>query len=321
MRSIQALLGLSTLLLLVPAASACEGLSPGDQLVVGDVSCTLAFLLADENGLYFATAGHCIHENATASSPGVGNFGVGAFHYLVPETGSESDGSPGQDFALIRVDPSYYDKLNPKVCGWAGPTGIYDSKPGGGDVHHYGYGLLFGDVGPETRTRTGYNLDNNNTAFYWTGMGVPGDSGSAVLAADGPALGVLTHLVLSPPDTNGGTHLLRGFELAKEKGFSHLRLVLAGEDPVKVLSEMRANATRAVALPAKPNATNTTQAHLPPASNSTQSSAAQANGATTTTPPGEPLQPQGTSDVKKTPGFEVVLISIAGLAALLRRRA
>ena len=56
-------------LVLVPLASACEDaggpLSPGDYIQIADHSCTLAFVLVDENGIYFATAGHCPGNPAT----------------------------------------------------------------------------------------------------------------------------------------------------------------------------------------------------------------------------------------------------------------
>lgn len=321
-------LALLALLSLAPLAAACEGLSPGDELLVGDARCTLAFLLADKTGLYFATAGHCIKEGQTASSPDVGDFGVGYLHYLNPETGQSTDGSPGEDFALIKVDPNAYDTLNPKVCELEGPTGLYEETPGSGGVEHHGYGLVLGDLSP-TRTRQGVNLHNNNTAFYWTGAGVPGDSGSSVLHESGKALGVLTHLQAgASTDTNGGTHLLRGFQLAKEMKGMNLRLVLMGEDPVAVLNQMR-NATTS---PPVKNGT------LPGAGNVTQqnnSTAPQSNGSEPTgqTPPpggapeGDDLTPAANLDSAKgdgktvpAPGVALVLVALAGLVAFRRRR-
>lgn len=315
MRSVAGLAAVA-LFILLPTAAACGGLSPGDEVVSDGTGCTLAFLLADPTGLYFATAGHCIQVGNTATNPGLGNFGVGAFHHLKPETGSETDGSPGEDFGLIRIDPEYYDKLNPKVCGWNGPTGLYDSAPGSGEVHHYGYGLLFGSISEETRTRTGYNLINDNTAFYWTGAGVPGDSGSAVLAADGRALGVLTHLVVSPPDTNGGTHLLRGFALAEAGGYQ-LRLVLMGEDPIQVLRDLQQPLSGGNATPTPtPSPTTTTT--------STNPTKPPPGSTTSTTPTPTQITPAAEGDEpdapKQTPGFEVVLVITALLAALHRRR-
>src|SRR5439155_23048008 len=122
--------------------------------------------------------------------------------------------------------------------------------------------------------KQGYNLDNNNVAFYWTGAGTPGDSGSSVLSDDLRAIGVLTHLgVFGSTSDNGGTHLDRGMQLAADKGgFTHLRLVLTGEDPVALYHEMQANASRANAtIPTIPTPTqsNVTGANVTPDANAT----------------------------------------------------
>ncbi|HVM44544.1 MAG TPA: hypothetical protein VM582_01315, partial [Candidatus Thermoplasmatota archaeon] len=239
-------------------AAACEGLSPGDRFTSDSGSCTLGFLLVAPDGLYFSTAGHCIREGETVRNPDVGAFGVGAFRFLEPDTGSPSDGAPGDDFGLIRVDEDKHASLNPKICGWNGPVGVYTETPGSGGVKHWGHGMVFGDLGPTGQKREGLQLRNDGDAFYWTGAGVPGDSGSAVIADDGRALGVLTHLQLGlTRETNGGTHLERGLRLAADAGFRDLRLVLMGEDPVALLAQLRA------APPADP-ATST-----PPAENGT----------------------------------------------------
>lgn len=317
-----AALGLLALISLAPAAAACGGLSPGDEILVGDLRCTLAFLLADRTGLYFSTAGHCIQEGDVVSNPDVGEFGVGYLHFLEPETGAETDGSPGMDFGLIRVDPAFYDKLNPKACAFDGPTGIYDATPGSGGVMHHGYGLLLGDLSP-TRARQGFNLQNDNTAFYWTGAGVPGDSGSAVLHESGLALGVLTHLQAgATSDTNGGTHLYRGFALAKELKGMDLRLVLMGEDPVQVLAQMRAapapDTTPGNLTSGSTNGTNGTSPTRPPPTSGEPTP-------TGATPPprnddGE-LTPAANLDDKTVPapGILLVLLALALVAARTRK--
>lgn len=260
-------------------AAACDGLSPGDQLETDAGLCTLGFLVADPNGLYFTTAGHCIDVDQVARSPDVGEFGRGVFHYLEPDNDSPQDGSPGDDFGLIRIHEGAYASLNPKMCGWAGPTGIYTDTPGGGMLRLYGHGLVFGEF-QQTRAREATLIENDGDAFYFVGPGVPGDSGSAVLHEDGRAMGVLTHLQIGGTSTNGGTHLDRGFRLAADAGFTQLRLVLMGQDPLAVLNEMRAPPQHAEELPptqgsAAPPANGTARppeppTQPPPASNATQ---------------------------------------------------
>ncbi|HUR69002.1 MAG TPA: hypothetical protein VM370_07120 [Candidatus Thermoplasmatota archaeon] len=315
-------------------AAACEGLSPGDELNVGNFICTLGFLVADPNGLYFTTAGHCIHVDETASTPDVGDWGVGVFHYLEPETGSETDGSPGHDFALIRVDPDAYGSLNPKMCGYDGPNGLYNETPGSGGVQTYGHGLVFGDAGDifgaPTNARPGVGLQSDGDAFYWFGMNTPGDSGGAVLSDDGRAIGVLTHLTAGTAGTNGGTTLERGFRLAADAGFTQLRLVLAGEDPVKVLSELRNGPTPVPPTTASPGSG---AKPTPPGSNSTGPSSsngtapAAANGTTSgAVPPARdddsiaPAATNGEDEAKKVPMPALLSIASVAVALFVRRR-
>lgn len=303
----RALLPLAVALVaLAPTAAACDGLSPGDELLVGDTRCTLAFLLAGPEGLYFATAGHCIGEGDRASSPDAGEWGTAVF--------SHDEDGPGVDFALVRVDDDKLEGLNPRVCAVGGPTGVYRETPGGGNVRHHGYGLVFGDVGPATRERTGTNLWTDLRSFTFVGAGVPGDSGSAVVSEDGLALGVLTHVGIFPSTvaTNGGTHLDQGLALAEEKGLSGLRLVLEGEDPLAALAQARAPAPPSAAEePAPPS----------PQPDANETAPTPANQ----TPDEEGVVPAATGDdapaeaPARTPGAPLWLVLLA-VGALARRR-
>lgn len=322
-------IALVLLVSLAPAAAACNGLSPGDHIVSDGASCTLAFLVANKDGLYFATAGHCVQEGASVASDEFGAFGVGAFRHLEPDTGQVTDGSPGEDFGLIRIDPARYADLNPAVCEWGGPTGLVEGDDAdGGFVRHYGYGLIFGDL-PPTRAREGALLDNvDDFAFYWIGAGLPGDSGSAVIAADGRAIGVLTHLQVAV-DTNGGTHLKRGFALAEEAGFAPLRLVLEGEDPVAVLASLQgAPATPdddgeptqpTTETPASPTPTTTPPSQQPSGNDTTQGNASADDD------PVAPAQddgsvPAATEGGNETPAPGIALVLAALALVAIRRR-
>lgn len=325
MRALLVLLGLVAL---AGSAAACEGLSPGDQIEVDGSLCTLAFILADAHDLYFATAGHCIQVDQVATNPDHGDIGVGAFHFLEPETGSSSDGSPGMDFGLIRILPEQYANLNPKVCGWDGPVGLYEGGAEGGMVRHFGHGVVFGDLGPTTQQREGYFLATDEQAFYWTGFGVPGDSGSAVLDENDLAIGVFTHVLAGvngvPPADNGGTRLQRGFELAAEAGFTDLRLVLAGEDPVAVMNAMRDEPTDDFTddVPATPTTANGTApakptSSAPPASNES----VQEENDSTLAPAATSDEPvvQATTNAVPALGLAPLALALALALALVRR--
>lgn len=315
-------------------AAACQGLSPGDLLQTDVGLCTLGFLVADENGLYFTTAGHCIQVDQVATNPDVGEIGRGAFHFLEPETGSPDDGSPGMDFGLIRINPDAYPSLNPKMCGWEGPTGIYNDSPSG-MVRLYGHSLVFGDLGAlglPTYAREGVLIDSTEEAFYFTAPSLMGDSGSAVLHEDGRAMGVLTHLYASAgtaPATGGGTTLARGFSLAAEGGFPNLRLVLMGEDPVAVLQEMRDAAGGSSAPtsgttttpPSNPPTTSPTKPTSPTKepSSSSNSSSTEESDSIDPAAVDHSLAPENKQESPGAPIAIVIALAVA-LALALRRR-
>lgn len=316
------------LVALAGTASACDGLSPGDQMAADGSLCTLAFILAAPDALYFATAGHCIQVNQVATNPDHGEFGVGAFHFLEPETGSNSDGSPGMDFGLIRIHEEQYANLNPKVCGWEGPVGLYEGGAEGGMVRHYGHGMVFGDLGPTTQQREGLFLTTDEQAFYWTGAAVLGDSGSAVLDENDLAIGVFTHVLAGvngvPPADNGGTRLQRGFELAAEAGFTDLRLVLAGEDPVAVMNEMRnAPPTDGFTddVPATPSTNGTAPGKPTPGAPPASNESAPAQNDSTLAPAATSDEPvvQATSNAVPAPGLAPLAVALA-VALVLGRR-
>jgi hypothetical protein len=91
-----------------------------------------------------------------------------------------------------------------------GPQGIYtacDVTP----VLHYGHG--YGVAVAQGKLEGGLATNWNSDGFGWTGFGAPGDSGSAVLTADGKAAGDFTHLIVDPSGYPGST--LAGTRITK----------------------------------------------------------------------------------------------------------
>jgi hypothetical protein len=74
---------------------------------------------------------------------------------------------------------------------------------------------------------------------YFVTPGIPGDSGSAVLDADGRALGVLSSLITTPtPGSNGIADMWRMFSYAHDlSGIKGLRLVDGTEPFNKAAAE------------------------------------------------------------------------------------
>ena len=125
---------------------------------------------------------------------------------------TSGEGVPGNDWALVRIDPAVASKwgVNPAVPVVGGPQGIYtacDVTP----VVHYGHG--YGAAVAQGKLEGGLATNWNSTGFGWTGFGAPGDSGSAVLTADGRAAGDFTHLIVDPTGYPGST--LAGTRITK----------------------------------------------------------------------------------------------------------
>jgi hypothetical protein len=140
------------------------------------------------------------------------------------------------DFALVEVDPEYVGDVNPSIPFWGGPVGINTEGTAAGDtVYSYGNSSLRGGVeelSPKQGTSLGTSGDGWTHPVYTVTPGVPGDSGSAFLDAEGNALGTLSTLAIAPlAGSNGVGDLNHELDFAKaSSGISGLALV-PGTEP------------------------------------------------------------------------------------------
>lgn len=172
----------------------CRGVRPGAWVRTSQGRCTFNFVFqGSDQRTYIGTAGHCIFKDGDGErtwSPGEGpgawdvdeNY-VGEFAYALL--------GGGTDFALIRAAEGV--PVNPAMCHWGGPTGLYDEMMSSTSppmtVRHYGGGVGLGDTIP---ARTGVLTPNGEYYYgvYWYGAVLWGDSGSGLLSEDGRALAV-----------------------------------------------------------------------------------------------------------------------------------
>ena len=189
----------------VPAAAPigttpCPGVRPGALVETDKGVCSFNFLFRGADGQrYIGTAGHCIlGESAVGGenvgertwAPGAGPVArdsegnrIGEFAYAVLED--------PKDFALIRLDATA--PASAQMCHFGGPTGTHADRPSTLTLlHHYGNGLLVGDVLP-ARSALALGMPNPDHVLA-TGAVVPGDSGSGIISADGRAVGVVVAL-------------------------------------------------------------------------------------------------------------------------------
>ena len=170
--------------------------------IVAPAGCTANFIFASGSTRYVGTARHCVDRIGQEVTMQVDTTTIAVVGTVSHMTSGE--GVPGNDWALIRIDPAVASKwgVSPAVPGVGGPNGIYtacDVTP----VVHYGHG--YGAAVAQGKLEGGLATNWNSTGFGWTGFGAPGDSGSPVLTADGRAAGDFTHLIVDTGDYPGST--------------------------------------------------------------------------------------------------------------------
>jgi hypothetical protein len=204
----------------------CPGVAPtgvsAAGCIVAPYGCTANFIFTDGSSKYVGTARHCTDSVGQEVVMQVDTTTLASVGTVAKKT--SGDGEPGNDFALIRIDPAVAAKwgVNPAVPVIGGPNGIYTGC-GPEVVKHYGhgYGVAVSQGKPEGGLATNWHDDG----FGWTGFGAPGDSGSPVLTADGKAAGDFTHLIVDTGDYPGSD--LAGTRITKILQFAGVSLVNA----------------------------------------------------------------------------------------------
>jgi len=236
------------------------------QMYTDGGQCTANFVFTDRNGgVYVGYAAHCAGLGAATDTNGCGQssvpigtpvtferggslltsgtvLGRGTLAYSSWETMNRIGTSDPvvcsfNDFALVKVAGSDVSKVNPSIPFWGGPTGIDTDGLGAGEsVWSYGNSSL--RAGLELLSpKQGISLGDDAADGGWSHLlytvtpGIPGDSGSAFLSADGKAVGTLSTLGLTPfPLSNNIGDLARELAFAQQhSGIPGLKLALGTE--------------------------------------------------------------------------------------------
>lgn len=239
-----------------PADSAT--IHPGVQMYTEGGQCTANFVYTDDAGAtYVGYAAHCAGTGAATDTNGcdaaslplgtrvsfveggslVGEgteVGGGTLAYSSWQTmddRGETGGNPCayNDLALVKLDAADVGKVNPSVPFWGGPVGINTTGTVAGDkVYSYGNSSLrFGveALSPKTGISLGDDAADEGWShpLYTATPGVPGDSGSAFLDAEGNAVGTLSTLGLAPLPLSNNIG-----DLAHELGYAQQHSGIAG---------------------------------------------------------------------------------------------
>lgn len=188
--------------------------------------CTSNFVFYDSSNVYIGQAAHCAGTSGStatngcdagskplgtkveiegASQPGTLVYSSWRTMQEVGET--DENACEFNDFALVKIHPDDLDEVNPTIPFFGGPTGMTDSTQTGETVHSYGNSSLrlgADALKPKEGKSLGQGGDGWTHDVYTATPGIPGDSGSAFIDADGKAFGVLSTVQLAPKAGSNG---------------------------------------------------------------------------------------------------------------------
>jgi hypothetical protein len=134
------------------------------------------------------------------------------------------------DFALVEINSADVPNVSPTVPVFGGPTGLRTGGlANGAQVYSYQNSSLRQGI-MQTSAKNGISLGDSGGGrehqVATVSPGVPGDSGSGFMDADGNAFGVLSTLNLDPaPGTNGVADLAKALAYANQySGLGNIQL-------------------------------------------------------------------------------------------------
>lgn len=235
-----------------PASTAA--VHPGVQVLTAGAQCTANFVFTDGASTYLGQAAHCsgtgsetdtngctsqsLPLNTPVDITGAAKQGTLAYNsWLSMQAAGTTDDETCQynDLALIKLDPADVANTNPSIPKWGGPTGV-GTAASLDDIYSYGNSELrqgITQLSPKRGKVVQVSTGGWSYSLYTLTPGIPGDSGSAFLNADGQALGILSTVAIAPlPLSNGVGDIGREIAYARAHGFPDLQLV-DGTEPFK----------------------------------------------------------------------------------------
>ncbi|HEV3000856.1 MAG TPA: hypothetical protein VGW75_08985 [Solirubrobacteraceae bacterium] len=166
--------------------------------IVSPAGCTANFIFSDgtdwRTNPYIGTASHCVDKIGEPVIMQVDTTTLAVVGTVYKQTTAED---PGDDFALIKVDPAVAQKwgVNPAIPT-GGPQGIYTGcSPQVIKNWGHGYGVAVAQGKPEVGVANTWYSDG----YGWQGVGLPGDSGSGITLLDNRSAGDFTHIIILDP--------------------------------------------------------------------------------------------------------------------------
>lgn len=232
-----------------PAASAA--IHPGVMMYTDGAQCTANFVFTTGADVLIGYAAHCAGTGGATETNGCdagslplgtpveidGASAPGTLVYSswlamqAQQPRPDDDTCAYNDFALVKIDPADVGKVNPSIPHWGGPTALNTTgNPAGEQLYTYGNSSLRLGItllSPKTGLSLGTEGGGWSHPAYTVTPGIPGDSGSALLDAQGRATGVLSTVAVTPlPLSNNFGDLSRELAYAQAHGQSGLTLAL-----------------------------------------------------------------------------------------------
>ena len=253
LRGLAAAAAMTTLALVPASASATHNaatpIHPGVMTHTAGGQCTSNFVFRDGSGTYIGQAAHCSGTGGQTETNGCdsGSLPLGTQvevggasqpgtmvynSWLAMQANGETDpdACAYNDFALVKLNAADVGKVDPSIPGYGGPTSVGPSSAMLGDtVYSYGNSSLRQGI-TKLSPKTGVVVQGEGNGWsrtvYTLTPGIPGDSGSAFLGAEGEAIGVLSTLQILPvAGSNGVSDLRKALDYARANGFGGLQLV------------------------------------------------------------------------------------------------
>ncbi|GAY08763.1 serine protease [Pseudonocardia sp. N23] len=207
----------------------------------GGGQCTANFVFTAGGRTYLGQAAHCTATGEATDTNGCtsttlplgtevdiagGRKGTLAYSsWVAMQAAGEKDrgACAANDFALVEISPADVAAVNPTMPFFGGPAGLSRTGlPKGAQTYTYGNSPLRGGVNalsPKGGVSNGDTDGGWGHEVYTVNPGVPGDSGSGYLDANGGAAAILSTLNLAPlPVSNGVADLPRALAYASAHG-------------------------------------------------------------------------------------------------------
>ena len=224
-------------------AMASAQIHPGVQTFTQGGQCTANFIFQGGGNTYIGQAAHCAGTGAATDTNGCdagtlplgtpveingatqpGTLAYSSWVAMQQAGETNADACEYNDFALVRIDPADVGRVSASVPGFGGPTGLGGASATGADVYSYGNSSLRGGI-TQLSPKQGKVVQTTGNGWsrtvYTVTPGIPGDSGSGFLDAQGKAIGTLSTVAIAPlPASNGVADLGRELSYAASHGTS-----------------------------------------------------------------------------------------------------